>query len=202
MADTDIKVGKNTGYLLDLPWTSGQGFPTFDTDPTLDASAWTTKGWLAMPTLIDKVTVKLLEESEEVIPLNAVQRTLDRITMKGLDTISMNFAESDIDAIVKAMNVGAKTTQAAATGQTGYDHIWDGGHITASTYYSLGFQCTSVGGNDFLFFAMKARPIADFSFDLGHEIIKIPTVWKCYQDMTRTAGQQVYRFVELTAAAT
>lgn len=202
--DSKIIAGGPVGYMLALPFTTGQGLPVMNTETDLrfEVADWTGAGWTALPTLTGDCSIKFDEESDDVWPLHLLGRTSDVIIKKMIDEINLTYSEAHIAALKLSMSSWGTSTVAASTGIAGYTLLKDGGASATKTYYQAAFEFVNDAGKSSIFVAKKVRPIGSFDLKMGHHILTIPTKLKCFGLSTEPVDEQFWSLYEYTTAAT
>lgn len=178
MADTDsnITVGSGRVYLA----TVGTALPTIT--GTLAGSitwtSWNTPGWNA-----EEVEIEFTQETIDFTPAGQKTATLDKEIKKGA-TVKFILYESDADAVNKFLNTSSLASAVVS----------DGGD-TAETYTALAIETDLL-----VYHFKKVRLTPDGSLTLSdEEFTKLPVLAKCFQYLSDTAGQRIYRIHERTA---
>ena len=153
---------------------------TPELDDATKTIAWT--NWDLFGNLVDDCTVQLVEEAEDIMPLDVFFRTIDVINHKGIENINCTLATRDADSIFKAISSSvsvAGDTIAAGASQVGKT-IVHGGLSAQTTYRRAGIEF--LDDDDFwcVLLINKVRAIGDWSLLLNHEATKIPVNLKAF----------------------
>lgn len=166
------------------------------------ATSETTKGayWLEQPNVTGPVEVKPVYEADDHRPVHLMYRTGDTPKTIGIDTVSYEIEESDIDAHNIGLASTLKTTTSPGSGQVGYQELTGPGAYDIPTKQAaLVFRGPVTGAWGMIrhIYRMRRQPDQPFTTDTGVRKIKI--VWKVF---ARESDGKCDRWYEYTSPAT
>jgi hypothetical protein len=199
--DANIQSGGPQVYY----YTEGQALPEFDDLAPGGVIDWSGSSWTQVPYPLESVKIKFAEESEDIIPAHMMWRIFDVITKKGVDTITFEWGERDLDALKLVLPTSvAGSGGSAGASQTGYDALTDGGETGSVTYYTLALVFRAPGATDYFYILhfKKVRFVGDFELELGNTVTKVPVMIKVFARTAETDGEEVFAMYEQTGDAT
>lgn len=171
------------------------------------ASAAASDDWARLPDVTEKSTIKLVEESEDVWPLDALFRESDVVTKRGIDEIAFSYARRSAEAIAQMINEQT-TTVAAGAGQSAQSQVFMGSEGRTNDYRHLLLiwpNQNAAAGSQVLATAAiitKVRATGDMEIELSHKLTTLPAKFKAFAHGGLDAGKQILQFFEITAGQT
>jgi len=158
--------------------------------------------WTLISELRDNVTIKFIEETEDIQFLYKLCPTYDVETVRGIQEISFTYNERDVDGLNTLLTHSVKSTTAASTDQTGQNILTFGSLPAVGVYRQLLFLYRNANDLGTVALFQKVKIAGQFDLSMGNEVTKIPNRFKVFAHEGIDEAVDILKVYEITASET